>query len=922
MIDTFKQTIFSGRVGKLKDHQVDLKINPEVRPIAQKERKIPFALRNKVNREIQKLESEGIVEDVTNEPTPWINPLVIVPKSGDEIRLCVDMRCANKAIERTRYPTPTIDEILIKTRGSNIFTKLDLNSAFHQLELSPESRAITTFQTETRIKRFTRLIFGVNSAQEELQHALSDVLRDIDGAINIADDILIYAKSDQLHDEILLRVLTRFQEKGLTLNFNKCIFGQESLNYYGYIFSSQGIKPNPLKLQEIRNTPVPENTKALQSFLGLMNYFKRFIPNYSTLTYPLRQLLRKDNEWNWSPECVDTFTKLKTILTSESCIGYFDENNDTIVYADASPFGVSSILLQKQPGTQDAKIISYSSRALSPAEQKYSQIERECLAIVYACEHNRLYVYGRHFTIYNDHKPIVNTLNNPKSKVPLRIERLTLRLQGYNFDLKHVKGEDNIADYPSRHPYNTHPDQSNVESYIKFVGSLACPNAISLDEIKRETLKDDVLQQVAHLSRTNTWYKLDEITKYPELQKHYATLNSYRRVAKEITVSTDNDILLKDNRIILPEVYQKIAIKLAHSGHMGIVKTKSLLRSKIYFPNIDKMTEEEIRNCLPCQAVGKQNTPAPLNITPTPKHVWEIINTDYLGPLPNGWYLFVLIDQKSKYPEVEFIRNTSADTLIPCLKRIISTFGIPDTIISDNGPPFTSYQLKEFFRHYGINHRRITPRWPQSNGQVERFMKPLMKVIQTAHLERRDWKSAVYDFLFAYRNTPHCTTHIAPSTLIFNRKCRYMIPNFTTNVKQNSATTAEDQIIKSKLQAKNYSDKRRNAQERNIEIGDRVLVKQIRSNKLTPHFQYHPYTIVARNGTMLTATSEIDGRQTTRNISHFKRIPQLLKFPFIAEEEEITFDQVKPPIQTDGDINTNRKQYPKRIRRPIHEWKK
>ena len=175
MIDSFRTSVFSGRIGQVKDYQVELKIDKSVQPVAQRERRIPFALREKVNKKLAELEQEGIIEDVTNEATPWINPLVIVPK-GNDIRLCIDMRCANKAISRTRYPTPTVEDILIKVRGSQLFTKLDLNSAFHQLELSPDSRYITTFQSDTRIKRYKRLIFGVNSAQEELQHALREIL--------------------------------------------------------------------------------------------------------------------------------------------------------------------------------------------------------------------------------------------------------------------------------------------------------------------------------------------------------------------------------------------------------------------------------------------------------------------------------------------------------------------------------------------------------------------------------------------------------------------------------------------------------------------------------------------------------------------------------------------------------------------------
>ena len=219
----YENTIFSGKIGKMKDHKITLHVDKSVTPVTQKERRIPFALRKKVNDQIDKLEKAGIIEDVTNEPTTWLNPLVVVPKGDNSIRIRLDMRCANKAITRTRYPTPTVDDLLVKLEGSKVFTKLDLNSAFHQLELDEESCHLTAFQSDTKIKRFKRLIFGANSAAEELQQALRLVLCDIDGSLNIADDILLFADSELKHDEILQRVLKRLSDKGITLNLKKCL---------------------------------------------------------------------------------------------------------------------------------------------------------------------------------------------------------------------------------------------------------------------------------------------------------------------------------------------------------------------------------------------------------------------------------------------------------------------------------------------------------------------------------------------------------------------------------------------------------------------------------------------------------------------------------------------------------------------------
>ena len=200
----------------------------------------------------------------------------------------------------------------------------------------------------------------------------------------------------------------------------------------------------------------------------------------------MRKLLKKDSEWFWENTCEKSFNILKTILSSDSCVTYFDNEKETVLYTDASPVGISAILMQKTPGKENNKIISYSSRSLTTAEQNYSQIERECLSLVFGCERNRLFLLGRHFDLYNDHKALMHILNNPRANVPLRIERLTLRLQGYDFTLKHVMSEQNIADYSSRHPYRAKTDElSTTESYINFVANYQCPKALTLDHIKR-----------------------------------------------------------------------------------------------------------------------------------------------------------------------------------------------------------------------------------------------------------------------------------------------------------------------------------------------------------------------------------------------------------------------------------------------------
>ena len=284
-----------------------------------------------------------------------------------------------------------------------------------------------------------------------MQHYLQITLADIPGAINIADDILIFAGSITEHDEILKHVLQALRTKGLTLNLTKCTFSKEHLEYFGFTFSKAGMKPSCLKIKALKNAERPQDIKRIRSYIGMVNYLTRFIPDFSTLTYPLRQLTHKHTKFVWADACEKSFNILNNMLTDAAINTYFNEKKETILYCDASPFGLSSILLQND-NKDLLQVILYSSRSLNTTEQRYSKLERECLSIAYACQRHRVYLFGRTIKIYSDNKAIVNLLSRTSSKVPSRIERMILQLQGYDFDIKYVKTEQNFSDYISRHP--------------------------------------------------------------------------------------------------------------------------------------------------------------------------------------------------------------------------------------------------------------------------------------------------------------------------------------------------------------------------------------------------------------------------------------------------------------------------------------
>ena len=537
--------LFKG-IGNLKGVEVQLHVDKEVPPIAQRARRIPFHLCKHVEKELAHLEEQGIIEDVEG-PTPWVSPLVIIPKKNGEVRLCVDMRMANRAIRRERHPTPTTDDLIHTLNGATVFSKLDLRSGYHQLSLAPESRHITTFATHKGLKRYNRLNFGTNSASEIFQKIISE---HIPGSLNISDDVIIFGKTQAKHDAALRAVFKRFADINLTLNRKKCKFNKSSLTFFGFVFSSQGIAPDQRKVEAIRSVTTPTTAGEVGSFLGMATYCAKFIPNFSDISQPLRDLTKKDTPFLWSDQHDQAFKQIKDLLINAKVMAYFDPSKDTELITDASPWGLSAILVQRSPGEEDRRVVAYASRSLSDVERRYSQTEREALAIVWAVERLHVYLYGSHFTLLTDCKPVQLILDNPQSKPPARIERWNLRLQGYDFDVVHMRGKSNPSDFLSRHPLSAQDDSHGVlaEDYICFLSTHAVPRAMTLVEIQQSTAEGATLQRLRELIQTGKWHQIDDS---PE-NADKGELKMFQKIHNELTVSNDSKIILRGSRIVIP----------------------------------------------------------------------------------------------------------------------------------------------------------------------------------------------------------------------------------------------------------------------------------------------------------------------------------------------------------------------------------
>lgn len=450
--------VFNG-VGKLKDFQLKIHADPTVRPVAQPPRRIPFHLRKQVAAKVEELERLDIIEPAEG-PTPWVSPLVVVPKSNGEIRVCVDMRQANLAVERERHPIPTIEETLQEMKGASVFSKLDLRWGYHQIELEPESRKITTFATHKGLFRYKRLMFGLTSAPEIYQHVIQQTLHGCPSTKNISDDIIVHGKDHADDDANLQKTLQRIKEKGLTLNKEKCVFGVPQLTFFGSVVSADGVAPDGKKVEAIKGARAPSNAAEVRSFLGLVNYYGRFIPNFATIADPLRQLTKKGTEWAWTTVHQTAFNHLKGALTSDCVMAHYNPDVKTQLRVDASPVGLGAILTQCQHG--ETQPVAYASRTLSDVERRYSQTEKEALAVVWGCEKFHLYLYGTEFELYTDHKPL-EVIYDPRAKSSARVERWVLRLQPYRYKIIYTPGKGNPADMLSRFPIDGQPGASRTQ---------------------------------------------------------------------------------------------------------------------------------------------------------------------------------------------------------------------------------------------------------------------------------------------------------------------------------------------------------------------------------------------------------------------------------------------------------------------------
>ena len=799
--------LFQG-LGSLSGEYV-IRINEDDKPYAISiPRRVAIPLLPKVKEELNRMEQAGVISRV-DVPTKWCTGMVVVPKTDGAICICVDLTKLNSSVQRERHPIPSVDHILAQLGEAAIFSKLDANSGFWQIHLNQDSALLTTFISPFGRFCFNRLPFGITSAPKYFQKCMSEILSGLDGTVCMMDDVLVYGRCQEEHDRRLTAVLERLQQAKVTLNKDKCKFSVKSVRFLGHIVDNSGIHPDPQKLEAIQMLPKPKSASEVRRFLGMANQLGKFLPSLAEISKPLCDLLSKNDMWNWGELQEKAFQAVKKALSSSPVLAIYKPDSETAISADASSFGIGGVLSQKQPNSL-WKPISFASRALTTTEQRYAQIEKEALAVTWSCERFSDYLLGKTFHINTDHKPLVPLLSTKSlEELPVRIQRFKMRLMRYSFTISHVPGKSLVtADTLSRAPISKSPPCNDelcneVEAYV----DLLCRNLPASDtritEIKQLQEKDQVCQQLTSYCRDG----------WPGKARTPCSIKPYVSVSGEITVL--DGLLMRGSRIIIPSRLRPTILEKLHTGHQGISKCREKARSSVWWPGLGKQLETLINNCSICNKFQSQAV-EPLIPSALPSLPWQKVATD-LFKWKGATYLLV-VDYFSKYIEISKLEGESSQAVILRLKSIFARHGIPQQVISDNGPQYSSIEFSKFAKAYQFVHTTSSPKFPQSNGEAERAVCTIKNLLKKA--------GDPYAALLEYRSTP-VTCSYSPAELLMNRKLRSSVPispaQLQPSIPDYSQLREADER-KLKQQKENFDVRHRTRELTPLRTGDTVWV--------------------------------------------------------------------------------------------------
>ena len=618
------------------------------------------------------------------------------------------------------------------------------------------------------------------------------------------------------------------------------------MDYMGHVFTDSGLKPDISKIAAIDKMPAPTDVQGVQRILGTVNYLAKFVPNMSEITAPLRALIHQDVEFVWDTHHTECFDKIKKLLREAPVLKYFDCRKPTVLQCDSSQSGLGCCLMQ------EGHPVAYASRALTPTEQNYAQIEKETLAILFGLEKFHTYVYGREIKVETDHKPLISIFSKAMHNAPRRLQRMMLRMQHYNFQLVFKPGSEVIvADALSRaYPVSCNADQSQI-----FNEELAMLSDTVRDLQNNESLQyivasESLKQKLEHASQNDYIIKaLSQyiVTGWPDSAADLpAELRDFYNFRDELVI--ENGVLFKGLRMYVPLSLRDDVMARIHSSHIGVQGCLRRAREAVFYPGMTRDILKLVSVCPVCAHVTTEQCKEPMIAQDIPDRPWQKIACDLFEY--NSVDYLITVDYFSNYFEVDRLVDKRSPEIIRRLKSHFARWGLPEVLMSDNGPPFNSGAFKEFLNNYEIRHVTSSPRYPQSNGKAENAVKTVKNLMRKAAVAHTD----VYLALLDWRNTPsEGFEGLSPAQRLTGRRARTLFPVHKKLLDTTTADVQRQYLKKQKNGQKQYYD--RTAHEKpSIPVkhtvrahlnDDRGWVKA----EVVEQLPYRSYTVQTEDGT-------------------------------------------------------------------------
>lgn len=796
-------------------------------PVYTKSYRYPFCHKEEVQRQIMKMLEQGIVR---HSSSPWSSPVWVVPKKLDasgqrKWRLVIDYRKLNEKTLDDRYPIPNITDILDKLGKCQYFSTLDLASGFHQIELAKKDIHKTAFSVEGGHYEFLRMPFGLKNAPATFQRVMDNILREHVGVICLVymDDIIIYSTSLQEHLINISKVMETLRKHNLKIQIDKSEFLQKEVAFLGHIVTPEGVKPNPDKIKVIQNWPLPKNETELKGFLGTMGYYRKFIKDFAKIAKPLTQQLRKGEKITHSPEFVSAFNRCKNILTSSHVLQRPDLSKPFVLTTDASNYAIGAVLSQGPIGKD--KPIAFASRTLTKSEEKYSTIEKELLAIDWACRYFRPYLFGRKFTLYTDHKPLTYALNMKTSND--RLIRMKLRLEQFDYEIQYRPGKQNVvADGLSRlhHEININPainaneqeslssssdedksddnndnddsDSGTVHSSSSDASDLIKMTLRPINVFKNQVLitegprNDESYEEIfpsvfrrtitratfglvnaisifrdyMHPTRTSCILCPEKWLKWIQLAyKNYFSRNKSFKVV--LTQSILQDILTEEGQDqIIEETHDR--------AHRGIEDNYKVISGKYFFPRMRNKVTSFVNLCNICLQNKYERNPYKIKFayTPIPAKPLDIVHLDIFISSPN--IFLSAVDKLSRFAMLIPVKSRSIPDIKRGLVKLLTTFRTPKMIVCDNEVAFKAIEIRGLLQRLNIEIYHTPSDHSEVNGIVERFHSTLSEIFRCIKHKFPDLlNKEIYKIATElYNTTIHSATQLTPFEVFFGCK--------------------------------------------------------------------------------------------------------------------------------------------------------